>query len=102
MSELAFNLNGERFELPPAAAFWRVRRLKDVPRGGPEVVYGKDGAPLVISIDTDLESFRRCVDEVPGRYRLDAVDDRQRAMDGVQAAYLQVQAVRPERVVGVP
>jgi hypothetical protein len=31
MSELAFNLNGEPFEVPDAAVAWRVRRLK---RGG--------------------------------------------------------------------
>ena len=28
MSELAFNVNGEPFEVPAAAAGWRVRRLK--------------------------------------------------------------------------
>jgi hypothetical protein len=28
MSELAFNLNGEPFEVPSAAFGWRVRRLK--------------------------------------------------------------------------
>ena len=33
MSELAFNLNGERFDLPDNAAGWRVRRLKAGGRG---------------------------------------------------------------------
>ncbi len=90
MSELAFNLNGERFELPAAAAFWRVRRLKDVPRGGPEVVFGRDGVPLVIPVDTDIEGFRQYVDYVPGRYRLDPVDERHKPLEGVPAAYIQV------------
>ena len=36
MSELAFNINGEAFDLPATATGWRVRRMKQ--RGAPEVV----------------------------------------------------------------
>ena len=44
MSELAFNANGESFEIPATVTGWRVRRMK--PRGAPELVYGRDGRPL--------------------------------------------------------
>ena len=33
MSELAFNANGEAFDLPASVTGWRVRRMK--PRGAP-------------------------------------------------------------------
>lgn len=90
MSELAFNLNGERFELPATAAYWRVRRMRDVPRGGPEVVFGRDGLPLVIPVDTGTEEFRRIVDEVSGKYRLDPLDDCQQPVPDAAAAYVYV------------
>ena len=60
MSELAYNINGEGFEPPETATGWRVRRMK--PRGAPEVVYGKDGLPLTIPLESDLEELRRNVD----------------------------------------
>lgn len=87
MSELAYNINGEGFELPETATGWRVRRMK--PRGAPEVVYGKDGLPLTIPIESDLEELRNSVDTA-GRFRLDAVDDRGRNVDGAQPAYVVV------------
>ena len=87
MSDLAFNINGESFEVPAAASGWRVRRMKQ--RGAPEVVYGRDGVPLVIPIESDLEELRRNVD-APGRFRLDAVDERGRSIEDVPAAYVQV------------
>lgn len=90
MSELAFNLSGERFPVPSDAAFWRVRRLKPGGRGTPEVVFGRDGAPLVVSIDAGLEDFRNLVRDEPGRYRLDPVDEDCRACDGGVPAYLQI------------
>ncbi|MFT3697701.1 MAG: hypothetical protein QM831_31470 [Kofleriaceae bacterium] len=87
MSDLAYNINGEAFEVPIAATGWRVRRMK--PRGAPEVVYGHDGIPLIVPIDSDLSELRRNVDS-PGRFRLDAVDDRGRTIEDVPAAYLMV------------
>lgn len=87
MSDLAYNINGEGFELPETATGWRVRRMK--PRGAPEVVYGKDGLPLIIPIEADLEELRRSVDSA-GRFRLDAVDDRSRNIEDVPAAYVVV------------
>ncbi len=87
MPDLAYNINGESFELPATASGWRVRRMK--PRGAPEVVYGRDGVPLVIPIESDLEELRRNVDSA-GRFRLDAVDERGRSIDDVPASYVQV------------
>src|SRR5262249_51341388 len=73
MSELAFNLSGEPFEVPAHAVGWRVRRMKQRgEKGAPEVVYGRDGLPLVIPIDGDMNDLRRALEE-PGRLRLDPV-----------------------------
>ena len=77
MSELAFNLNGEPFEVPGNAIGWRVRKLK--PKGAPEVVYGREGTPLVLPIDADMEDLRREA-RTEGRYRLDALDDHNRVV----------------------
>src|SRR5690348_16471718 len=87
MSELAYNINGEGFEVPETATGWRVRRMKQ--RGAPEVVYGKDGLPLIIPIEADLAELRRNVDAA-GRFRLDPVDDRGRNVEGAQPAYVVV------------
>jgi hypothetical protein len=91
MSELAFDANGEPFDLPATAAYWRVRRFRNIgARGGPEVVFGRDGSPLILPIDTDLAEFRAQTEGVPGRYRLDPLDERQRPVGGLPAAYLQI------------
>ena len=68
MSELAFNMNGEPFDVPPTATGWRVRRMKH--KGAPEVVYGRDGIPLVLPIEADVDDLRREVGTA-GRYRVD-------------------------------
>jgi hypothetical protein len=72
MSELAFNMNGEPFDVPANATGWRVRRVK--PRGAPEVVYAQHGVPLVIPIDATVEDLRDAVGSA-GRYRIDPVED---------------------------
>lgn len=82
---LAFNVHGEPFEIPATATMWRVRRVK--PKGAPEVVYGRDGAPLLLGIGADVEDLKRENVE-PGRYRLDAVDDNQRPVLDVAPAYV--------------
>lgn len=88
MSELAFNLNGEPFELPPAAVGWRVRRIKG--RGAPEVVYSRDGVPLIVPIDTDIDDLRDAV-RGEGRFRLDPVDEHNRMIPQAPAGYVCVQ-----------
>ncbi|MCA9674362.1 MAG: hypothetical protein KC464_04895, partial [Myxococcales bacterium] len=93
MYELAFNNNGERFELPTAAEFWRPRRVRD---RGLEVVYKKDGiVPLIVSIDTTADEFRGEVSNTPGKYRLDALDAHHQPLDGVPAAYVVIPRGEP-------
>jgi hypothetical protein len=87
MSELAFNINGEAFELPATATGWRVRRMKH--KGAPEVVYGRDGLPLVLPIEAELDDLRTNVDTT-GRYRLDPVDDNYKPIANSQSAYVYV------------
>jgi hypothetical protein len=89
MSELAFNLNGDPFEVPANAAGWRVRRMKQ--KGAPEVVYGRNGTPLVLPIEADLDDVRNEVG-APGRYRLDPVDESNRPINGASAGYVFVHA----------
>jgi hypothetical protein len=98
MSDLAFNIHGEPFDVSPLAASWRVRRIKA--KGAPEVVYGRDGAPLVLAVDADLEDLKREA-STPGRYRLDPIDDHQRLIEGAQPAYLYVHPDTPSELVPV-
>jgi len=86
MTALAFNMNGDPFELPPTATAWRVRKMK--PRGAPELVYGQ-GAPLLLPIDAEIEDLAMAVNQI-GRFRLDAVGDDAKVIEGVPAAYVQV------------
>ena len=88
MSELAFNVNGDRFDVPAHAVGWRVRRLKPN-RGAPEIVYDRNGRPLVLSIDADIDDLREAV-KTPARYRLDPVNVDERPVEGVPSAYVQV------------
>ncbi len=95
MSELAFNVHGENFEVPTVVTGWRVRRLK--PRGAPELVYGRDGLPLTLAIESDIADLREAVDGVVGRYRLDPVNDDGKHVETAPAAYIQVvKAEQPE------
>jgi len=89
MSELAYSINGETFDLPATATAWRVRRMK--PRGAPEVVYGKDGTPLIVPIEAGLEELRNTVG-TSGRYRLDAINDKGHTVEDLPAAYVVVAA----------
>ena len=83
MSQLAFNEDGDPIELPPVATGWRVKRMRGT-RGAPGLVYGADGAPLVLPLKMDIEDLRREV-RIPGKYKLEAVDDRRRPL-GVEEA----------------
>lgn len=101
MSELAFNMNGEAFEVPAPAVGWRVRRMKL--KGAPEVVYGRDGVPLVLPLEADIEDVRREVGGTPGRYRLDPVDENHRPLHDVPAGYVYVHAdPRPSELANKP
>src|ERR1043165_7125129 len=89
MSQLAFNEDGDPIELPPTATGWRVKRMRGR-RGAAGLVYGADGAPLVIPLETHVEDLRREVG-IPGKYKLEAVDDRRRLL-GVEEAIVFVPA----------
>jgi hypothetical protein len=96
MSELAFNLNGEPFDLPLTATGWRVRRFKS--KGAPEVVYSREGTPLVLPIEADMDDLRREA-RAEGRYRLDAIDEHSRPIAGAPPAYV---CILPTEVVSAP
>lgn len=87
MSELAFNINGEAFEVPPQATGWRVRKMRA--KGSPEVVYAREGQPLVLPISAEIDDLRAEVDTT-GRYRLDLVDQNNKAIEGAPSGYVQV------------
>jgi hypothetical protein len=89
MSDLSHNLNGERFEVPAAAVGWRVRKLQG--KAAPEVVYGREGIPLVVPVDADMADLRREVGG-EGRFRLDAVDGKRRAIPGCPPGYVRILA----------
>jgi hypothetical protein len=95
MIPLAFNFDGEAFELPPTAVGWRVKRLR-AGKGAPELVYNSDGLPLVIPLETDMEDLRRTI-VVPGKYRLDPVDEEHRVLKGADAAYVLVRSAERTR-----
>lgn len=92
MSELAFNLNGDPFEVPPNAVGWRVRKMKT--KGAPEVAYGRNGQPLVLPLEADIDDLRSEVGTT-GRYRLDPVDDSGKPIANAQAGYVYVHDVAP-------
>ena len=89
MSDLAYNLAGEPFEVPNVAGGWRVRKLK--PKGAPEVVYGREGIPLILPIDADMDALRHEA-RTEGRYRLDPVDEHNRMIPNAPAAYVCIHA----------
>ena len=91
MSELAFDEDGQHFQVPATVTRWRIRRFNNPGRpGGAQVVYGDDGLPLFLDVDTTAEEFREAVGAVPGRYRLDGLDVHGRIVDGVPPAYLMI------------
>lgn len=92
MSELAFNLNGDAFDVPTNAVGWRVRKMKS--KGAPEVAYGRNGQPLVLPIEADVDDLRAEVN-APGRYRLDPIDDENKTIAGASAGYVMVHELAP-------
>ncbi len=98
MSQLAYNYKGQRFAPPSEAMFWRVRRIRDGQRGQLDIVRGNDGRPLIVPIDIGIDAFRATVGDQPGRYRLDALDEREMLLADVDSAYVMVPMLAPPRV----
>lgn len=89
MADLAYNIQGDPFEVPDAAVAWRVRRCPKRRKGAPEVIYGRDGTPLSIPIDATISVLRAEVQE-SGRYRLEPLDEDDRLIADATPAYVQV------------
>ncbi len=92
MSELAFNLNGDPFDVPTNAVGWRVRKMKN--KGAPEVAYGRNGQPLVLALEADVDDLRAEVG-ASGRYRLDPIDDQNKPIANAPAGYVMVHELTP-------
>jgi hypothetical protein len=88
MSELAFNINGDSFEFTDDVTDLRAKRLK--PRGAPELVYGRDGRPVTVSVNATIEELRDAIGGVPGKYRLDPLNADGKLVEGCPAAYIQI------------
>ncbi len=91
---LAFNIDHDPIQLPPAAAAWRVRY---VPRGSlqlkrgesPEPVKGLDGSLLYLRLTDSPAELRKNV-ALSGLYRLDAVSTDLRVLADVEPAYVEL------------
>src|SRR5215475_6460014 len=79
--ELAINEDGEPFLVPPQVKGWRARR---VPRRGRPALVNDRGKPLIIRVDATHADLLAAAG--PGRYRLEAVDEHGRKVDGVPVA----------------
>lgn len=86
MAELAYNINGDPFELPSNATQWKVMRMN--PKGPPATVY-RDGLPLRTPTGIDIDGLRNALGGVAGKYRLNPVDDQGKPVDA-PAAYVQI------------
>jgi hypothetical protein len=81
--ELAINEDGDPFSVPPQIKGWKVRRASER-RGRPALIH-EGGKPLILRADathTDLLAAAG-----PGRYRLEAVDENRRKIEGVPQAW---------------
>jgi hypothetical protein len=91
MSQLAYDEDGQHFQVKETVRRWRIRRFNNPGKpGGAQVVYGDDGLPLFLDVEANPEEFREAVGGVPGRYRFDGVDVHGRLVDGVPPAYLMI------------
>ncbi|MCA9680353.1 MAG: hypothetical protein KC464_35315 [Myxococcales bacterium] len=102
MSELAYDMNGDPIVLPAHAQYWRVRRFRSPgSRGAPEVVTTREGGPLILPIDVGFLEFKEIVESVPGRYRLDPIDEKRRIISNAPAAYLTIAEPPPRNGAGL-
>lgn len=76
---LAFDQNGNQFDVPETARVWRVCKQK-ASRGRPEPLYTAEGKPLELPIDSDHEELPGYLEDIGddccGKYRFAAIDSR--------------------------
>jgi hypothetical protein len=58
------------------------------------VVYGREGIPLILPIDADMDDLRREV-RTEGRYRLDPIDEHNRPIAGCPGGLLCIHEGEP-------
>ena len=85
-SELAWNEEGERYDLPDNAVGFKVRRFTGKP-GKPPAVWVNQGI-LHLPLDATMDDLRLGVSNEPGSYRLYPVDDTGRELS--PPAYVEV------------
>ena len=82
---LAYDVNGDPFDVPEAADAWRVRRASSSRGGRPHNVYDPEtGRPLQIPLTATIDHLRQLGCK-PGRYRLDAVNAEGQTIVGAVA-----------------
>lgn len=87
---LAWDANGERFDVPPTAECWLVKRAGR--RGPGEVVLdGRSGVPLRVPLDATIDDLATAIvagraTDPRGRYRLEALDRTGKSIRGVPGA----------------
>lgn len=81
--ELAINEEGEPFPVPPQVWGWKVRRASER-RGRPALIHD-GGKPLIVRVHASHADLLAAAG--PGKYRLEAVDENRRKVDGVPQAW---------------
>jgi hypothetical protein len=86
---LAWDQNGERFDVPSNADCWRIKR--SIRRGPAEILYDRvTGTPLRIALNATIDDLARVVGYQPGRYRLELLDRRGRAIKDTPTAVVEI------------
>jgi hypothetical protein len=96
-----YDAAGNPIELPGHVIGFRVRCVAPGARGFGELVIDEErGGPLFVPRETAPEEFAGLVRHRPGRYRLVALDERHRILDGVPPAVFVVTPTMAARANG--
>lgn len=87
MSELAYDVNGDAFDVPDTVTGWRVKQLRA--RGAPELMYAPDGSPLKLHGEASLDELHDAV-PVTAKYRLEPIGADGKPVENVPIAYIRV------------
>lgn len=88
MSDLAYDVQGHPFRVPPEAHEWLVRKCRH--RAKPEPVF-RNGQRVTVPALGTVADVRHVVNE-PGRFRLLALDGEGQPIEGVPEAYVEIDA----------